>query len=133
MVLYRSSYVLETKHREEHCSGLLLAIIIIRECAVAAAYDPDLIRQQLAKARFKLADYGYDIKQWHKWSLSLQTQLASSQQTSTNIVSHMTTGYRSHPDAGLVQYVERIFDEAKDAGRDITPTWLIKEGGRQGG
>ena len=127
MALYRSSYVLETKHGDEHCSGLLYAIILIRECAVTTAYDPDLIRQQLAKARYKLADYGYDIKQWHKWLLSLQTQLASSQQTSTDIVSHMMTGYRSHPDADLVQYVERIFDEAKDAGRDITPTWLIKK------
>ena len=127
VALHRNKYVLHTRKGDVHCSGILLFIIMLRESAVVTAHDPDIIRQQIAKSRYKLAELGYDIKEFHKWILNRMACLASSKQTSTDIVTHMMSAYRTHSDKDLVDYIERQVDDAKDAEKVITPPWLIRK------
>ena len=92
-----------------------------------SAFDPDLIKLQLSRLPFKLAECGHDIPSMHAYVDEKELQLASTGETSSDVVTHLMTAYRSHPDPEIVQYAERQYDNRKDKGKKVTAKWLRKK------
>jgi hypothetical protein len=123
----RSTYILADPNGEEHASGLLFLKLCLQHSAVAESFDPETIRNQLSKASDKFASLKFNVKELNNWVKEKMLHLQSHGQTSTDVMSHVWTAYKSSNDKEFVNYIRGLEDQVQDDQVEINWKGLMKK------
>ncbi len=123
----RSTYIILDPNGEEHASGLLFLKLCLQHSAVAESFDPETIRSQLSKASDKFASLKFNVKELNSWVKEKMLHLQSHGQSSTDVLSHVWTAYKSSNDKQFVSYIQGLEDQVRDDQIDINWKGLMKK------